>query len=1500
MARRDSNSSMTERTFRSPSPGRRGDYDSVPSAPDAPPVPTIPKTVPKGQRRSASVEPTSLRVTSPTPKRGGRNASLDRINLGGAGRGGASSAATIAASSAAFAKPRELEREDSQRSVNFSRPMSPGPSAPPARPASAAGYFTTPKGGPASPRTTAGARPQSSLAMSAMQARKVEQDIQNAANKPVLKKKKKAVAANEGDRLANGTMHPGPTGTAVNTPASPATTVQSAPQSTVSEVTPVKKKKKRVVIPVETEATTEPPPKNPARFFPSRDGATSPTSPRAAGMLQKQPSMVREEPEAEYMAEKETTLAKTRSPARAVSMQAPRRVISTSEGPARAYVAPSGQRAASLDIPRDTTSRSASLSPSRNHAHFSDVLANTPANKHQPPPRSVSPFKSALKHSPASSVRGTSPGALANGTKPPPSDASDTTSLASQDGVKPAKKKKKKSARVSFDDGGTTVSEPVLAAMPNTSKTIRRELSPVAAMDSDVDEVMTPRPALPAFGSVRGRKSQSQSPEPAEKVTQTVPSSTPATAATTSDHALGALVANDFADKEKQRQSPAVPPQVTSVEGSGYASDSSAYSQESMPANKDMDNLTSETATTEPPAMEHKEFVGPEEVAEEAASEPAAIEPSTATRSADDMIARVLSAPVVSASGEEITPAATLSLPNISVQPATPGLDEEEPILEKAPSALSNNGYSRYSIPGGWEESEASKSDSTTSQRPQAIEMEEPELDSSEDEDDEGDEDTLEAPGVAADRHSPNLEPIYESDSDDSAAFSDAPEDPPEFDGGFASLDAIVESPASRHSAGRALSTPPDSPSSRLPPPRMPFPQTSPLASNSPITAATPDDGDWSKATSYWSSLTREKREAMERQAQATTDSDPPVLQQPKSKKRTQATSPVLVPVAEPVTQILEPPAEPRSVSKEPEPRAPVLKKSMRSPAPAPAPVPSSPVNGDTHLRKSMRPVSGGGMKTSMRPEQAGGGMKTSMRGEHTPRSSVDNEPRGGPQQKRVPSAPSAGSLGAAATAVKKSTPAVTAKPSTAPAPADDSDSESSFRKKKRRGSVSTVDSAGRYNMKRSMRGSSVDMTAERRPLSPTPAPRGSGGLSVRSLSPNGSFMGRNKGESIRASLRGDPVDNTPTMRGKNSKAMRDSKSPTRFSMSGFSKPPRQASSSVPPPKTGGRSSGMFKSRFADSDDEDEPSSRMGFRSRFVDSDEEDSPVGPPRQMPSNLPPVRGIPRSQNRYADDSTDLEDSEDEGATRSSRMKNASRPTSSKKPVVPSQSDIDAAMAAARRNVAAMNGGREPGVVPEADQQLKKQVTLDSEPQTNGVNGALPPTTPTKRKGIFGSMLGRRRTSSVASVPQIPSTYYAPSAPSSPAPKSEMIASPQGKLQRKTTKRMNSTMSSMSAAPISQTRDDANPPGSASTNSQNWPLPSSSEGDRPLTSDGADAAHLRRTMRGGGGLGPVTRPEIKRRSMSSGDIDRMTTKAAVYSEKTGKKKRFGLLRRAFGLND
>ena len=112
LARNNSSGSMSERTFRSPSPGRYN--GAIPAAPEAPPVPALPASLRGSHRRSASTEPPQ-RIMSPTPPRGSkRGASVDR----------AGTSARSLPKISTLPELDELERQGSAGSINYSRPMS--------------------------------------------------------------------------------------------------------------------------------------------------------------------------------------------------------------------------------------------------------------------------------------------------------------------------------------------------------------------------------------------------------------------------------------------------------------------------------------------------------------------------------------------------------------------------------------------------------------------------------------------------------------------------------------------------------------------------------------------------------------------------------------------------------------------------------------------------------------------------------------------------------------------------------------------------------------------------------------------------------------------------------------------------------------------------------------------------------------------------------------------------------------------------------------------------------------------------------------------------------------------------------------------------------------------------------------------------------------------------------------------------------------------------------
>ncbi|KAI9755683.1 MAG: hypothetical protein M4579_004181 [Chaenotheca gracillima] len=642
LQRQGSSGSMTERTFREPSPNRGTPVEYYD---DLPPIPALPRDyhsqqgsppVPvKSHRRAASLEP-PYRVGSPPPaKATGRGTSLDR------GQGapiGKVSAKRI--TSLPRVAEQGLDQPGLRGSVNFSYPLN-GANSPPASPTPEVGQ--TFKQRPASkPPSDDGPAPVAELRPS--EASTIQNAIQQSANAPVKKKKKKVAPSQttEGslpfaERSAGGR----PRGTAVNSqaPANELTTTENAapPQKTT------KKKKQRAVEPLESSPQTpDLSTSSDVESIISEESVSErqkPMNTRAGALLSKQPSIVREERELEEQEASpstyqqnhlhpDSTAIETSSPRTSfhddsvTALQTPTRPGQKLTGDTTASV---GARKSSLDQSIHAVhGRPQSLSPGRS-ARFSlePPLMSPNVQRHQPPPRSLSPAKSALKQSP--SPRTGSPAAAAGlATRPaaPPSDTSEVSAPSEAGSYEPGvQKKKKKNVRVSFDDDSVqyhdnptspdSAASPQLLSPQHKSSAKRSWFSlgrgkkndDESTLETDEpDDLMKPRPALPSFGSVRGNKPREDGGEQLEKVTESVPQttseSTPGSASDrvepSSDHAIGGLLNDELAvtgtstpstegdlssdpsSFKGQGPSDPLPPEVTSVEGTGYHSDTTS------------------------------------------------------------------------------------------------------------------------------------------------------------------------------------------------------------------------------------------------------------------------------------------------------------------------------------------------------------------------------------------------------------------------------------------------------------------------------------------------------------------------------------------------------------------------------------------------------------------------------------------------------------------------------------------------------------------------------------------------------------------------------------------------------------------------------------------------------------------------------------------------------------------------------------------------------------
>lgn len=1268
----------------------------------------------------------------------------------------------------------ELERSESNRSVNFSRPRGPNSpmSSPPASPTidrqfthGTGAWYSEPvhsqKGG-----TGSG---QQADVLAAKLAR-----IQAASGQETSRSNHGTSA--QGTHLSK-VGQPGVTGTAVNAPPSKPQqqemeTIMVYDASSRTFVPTLKPKVKPLApAPARAPAAAALPPKPAPGQYDPNTRTIVPLAQTTTPLGTAKPARPTLNTDLEPPPRNPARLSPTSSPRTSQLIQpedAPTRMIQTSVGPAVSYNATKTKRSSSLDVPsRDSPSVKGRKSPSpsrKTHFSASPVIE---AARHDPPPRDISPAKSAMKYSPASSVRASSPLAhFAGHSKSPSSETSETPSLSS-DGY-PGKKKK--IVRVSFDE------------QPHVT-----EVKPVRSVlaESDDEDFSKPRPALPSFGSVRRDRVV------AEKVTEMAPERHDHS----NDHAVGGILRN-ASDTSKPTDEP-LPPEVTSKEVSGYASDNS-------------DDSIDRTGLSQPT---------------ETITAPAAV----ATTS-DDVQNSDAAGPVVKDFASANTSDQHLSsdVPMINLSPPTPGTEDIKTFDHNVRPV--NRQSAEINVPGQWGAEQ--EGEPSTPAPPDALNN---------------------GPKIAPVMvHSPEessvmLDPIteYTDSDDDSAEFSDAAEDPSELEGGFASLDAIAVSPINANTSPASKSY-----AATTSPPESPIVAKTFKATPSADAAATTTDGDWTQATAYWSQLSRQQREQIEREHFSSDDETRPAPAAVR-KKKTQRSTPSAAAAA---------PIIPKSSPshREAQPAQPAMKKSMR---PQPESTTAEPARA---------------MRTSMRNSGFSSG---SLRGS---RKQASAEPQGALQKKtlRPQSSGSLSAPSASAALTNNRDSRVSPKPNTSrpvssvpTAPvisrqlqkelAHDSDSESSF-KKKRRSAAPTADGSRRYSMARSMRGG-PSAAPEERPVSPTP-PRGRGrdSFSIRSLSPTGSLFGRKKQKDVRDSIRNAPVD------GGKRTTLRNSQPPAKAA----------ARQTPAPPKTS-----RFKSRFADSDDSDDdaappPRRDGGFRSRFADSDD-DSDV--------ELAPVRGIPRRAGQNDGDSTDLDDSEDDR-----RMAGRSR-QKQKMPIVPDPADIDKAMDAARKKLGMTNG---PSTTTQSGQHNDTQGSalskgslrnasedISPEPKSMVGDPALSPHA--KKRGFMGSILRRNRNSqqSIMTVgsmaPASPAHQRTPLSPVTKAPSSrpQSPASP-GKLVRRasgqpqTRQRMQRGDSSLSTATAPPTVGESSWPLSDAP-----PVPAipanvdevKADG-RPATSDGS----------------PVVRF-----SEDAGN-------KATYSSRTGKKKKFGLLRRAFGLND
>ncbi|KAI1172272.1 hypothetical protein F4777DRAFT_521250 [Nemania sp. FL0916] len=598
-----------------------------------------------------------------------------------------------------------------------------------------------------------------------------------------------------------------------------------------------------------------------------------------------------------------------------------------------------------------------SNSPAR-QARFAPRPAENLAVRHAPLPRSASPIKSAMKHS-SPAPRETSPLDHVSNlsvSSPAPSDQKE----------EPSPSSRKKAARVSFDDHGTVIVEdtpPVAEAespasqSPQGSKrtwfsNIGRSKKKEIALEDD--EIMKPRPALPSFGSIRDKKTRESGERPLVRPLEPTyspaipssPESRPQSSSTvneseaadevslgqSSDQAIGALLLQDQTSRNVaniSRFREPLPPVVTSIEGSGYSSDSSQDSD----LEKHHDTATEAGISTMDSSTLSTQLTQPD-------TDEVLHDQSTARKSLPET--------------SQTEAVQRSDIPEISVIHPSPMPQEHSP----DPDGGSTTHY--FELPGVFPShgpdsgrDRHPKSASEGHRASSSTEIFEPPATHTE----LGQAGEV-LPSITRDTTIP-VAAIDDStgDESDESIYSDAYEDIPDPDldsGGFMSLDAIVENSTHEEEASPTLqqlaSLPPAVITSALKRTDL----SGDLLANQTLPAPPKDANDWEQAKAFWRSLTAEKRRQLELEAaeEAAAEGDREEVSQPIRRNSTKRRSP------EPIQPAVQKPV-PQSVVAQPASR---MRTSLRSGQSVKTDVTAS----KTGMRKTLR--ANGGLESVAKP----------------------------------------------------------------------------------------------------------------------------------------------------------------------------------------------------------------------------------------------------------------------------------------------------------------------------------------------------------------------------------------------------------------------------------------------------------------------------------------------------------------------------------------------------
>ena len=1409
LRRQNSGGSMSERSFRAPSPNRPGSQSSKKE--DAPPVPKLPE----GHQRALSLQPvlSSSREVGPPISDGARRAGLD-----GEPKGKGPAKIRVDTAPTPGSQVEKKTGDPAKRSsINFSRPISPSStcSSPettggqPGKTAWHTGAVVSPEQlvkkdfTVALPRRST-APPEDGRAL-----------LKTRADRPPTSKKKKSQPPMAGRYIPpTGTMvhkngsapAPAPSSASVAPPALPAPPTRE-PEVEPELYRPPSPKPGPVRAAIADSATSGSEPSSLSSSSPVSTTSSSTTiSPiqeriqqaraRALGIISKQPSVVHERPREEEEEQNTTTAALP--PDSPMNQDSPYPRIANLQKPNDAVSPDPEPRQPRSETEPVSRNRPQSLSPPR-AAHFAANSAEIlDGIKHNPPGRSASPAKPALKHTPSAAAR-----------EPSPASVAPAAPLAVPE------KKNRKSVRVSFDESQTTTFSPV-------------EPEPEPPVE---DERMGVRPTLPSFGSIRGRKPREDEPrrldsvrglssitapppaptESPEKVTETVASSfsTPepmgssliasdrASASSmtsvetgfSADHAVARVFATAYGHKKDSyivtHSFDPVPPEVTSVEGTGNLSSSD-----------DEDELV---------------HAAPNHASEALVSLPSA-------RATEQELQTVAETAYLETHPEETR------IPDISLMPPTPAADEQP-----EPKALV--------FPGGFPESVSP----LVSDFPNSTES-----------NGDADPSAHSAPRTSMLQWAPEpyktsaptnvLSALEDESSDGESVYSDAEEEW-ETPGGFASLDAIVESPLVHPVSlddvppspitNKRPTYPYSAPSPGTPPLTTPPPQSSTLLTWVPPVSSGlkkeieseeldhTEPTDWEKTKAYWTEVNEARRNEagpVARTAEVIPNPEPEEVE---------------IYIPKPVGSGNRYPVSILRNSTSPEPQ-PTVTKSKPETGTSVAPV------GGTATRKS--PKDSGSLESSRyaikpnatRPVP----VSLDSRDSDLPDVSRKGRPMSTPNM-NMEAVRRAGNLASSGHAVlSKHAPAHTTVVAQSLQRRDSTGSESSFRKQRKKNRSVGLD--GKYTMRRSMRDGAPSMrsASARAGSPPTERPmamtmRSTLRENARPTSPASDAIKKGRRTSLLASFSPSPGNLIRKESAQSDQSSRQ-KSPVRSFLTMGKKSKTQNA----PPLTGYR----FRSRFADSDSDIEiprpHTAGNTFRSRFADSDDEDNVPTVP-----SLTPVRSLPHAAGDG--DSTDLSDE--------SSVENEHTLQS---PISKKEAGIVMTGGQSRQT----NGTAANGKAQLNGLQSSKHALPTFESPSSKEKGKI------KKKGFFSR--GKKEVAVEQQQPtQRPSQQPPPPPSSSPVqqiPKSNKLHRPQRSA------------------------------------SENWPLPATNHTNieeeaepRPSTSDGQIGYSTK--IQGGksAGLPSLDRPPLGSRSGT------VQTEISALGQ-SGKKKRFQALRRVLRMND